>query len=168
MKKASLFLLGIIIGAFVTYFFCPRQAAKLKEQPIVKPKGVITVEKAKELNTNWTLHRKKAVDSAAAKQGRKQDDRSVWWSLDDVENYVAYAKSESQRLGYDMNGIRVYLGVYGKNAGQTKKDLTTMFLVPTGNVSKSQASSIVLPPTDDDLPIDPLNDGTGSGNGYPK
>lgn len=166
MKKTSLFLLGIIIGAVATYFFCPRQEAELETLTTVKPKGVISVEKAKELNVNWTLHRKTAVDSAAAKQGRKQDDRSVWWSLDDVENYLIYAKSESKNLGYDMSGIRVYLGVYGKNAGQTKQDLTTMFLVPTGKVSKSEASSFMLPPSDGDLPIDPLNEGTGGPDGY--
>ena len=132
MKKTTLFLLGIILGALATYFFCPRlPKAETMETRIVKPKGVITVEKAKELNANWTLHRKAAVDSVAQKQGRKQDDRSTYWSLEDVENYLAYVKQQSDSLGYDMMGIHVYLGVYGKNAGQTKKDLTTMFIVPT-------------------------------------
>lgn len=167
MKKTSLFLLGIIIGAFATYFFCPRQVDTHVEK-IVKPKGVINQEAAKELNANWTLHRKQAVDSAAQKQGRKKDDRSVWWSLEDVENYLAYAKNQADSLGYDMNGIRVYLGVYGKNAGQAKKDLTTMFLVPTGKISKSQASSIILSFSDSDLPINPLNDGQGGSDGYPQ
>ncbi|WP_339918229.1 hypothetical protein [Yeosuana marina] len=167
MKKTSLFLLGIIIGAFATYFFCPRQVDTHVEK-IVKPKGVINQETAKELNANWTLHRKQAVDSAAQKQGIKKDDRSVWWSLEDVENYLAYAKNQADSLGYDMNGIRVYLGVYGKNAGQAKKDLTTMFLVPTGKISKSQASSIILSFSDSDLPIDPLNDGQGGSEGYPQ
>jgi hypothetical protein len=136
--------------------------------PITKPKGVITQAQAKELNANWTLHRKAAVDSAAQKQGRHQDDRSTLWSLEDLENYLTYAKSQSDSLGYDMTGIRVYLGVYGKNAGQTKKDLTTMFMVPTGKISIAKASSLLLPPGGGDLPIDPLNDGQGSGNGYPQ
>lgn len=170
MKKLSFILLGIIIGALATYFFCPRLPQKDMETGVVKPKGVITQEKAKELNANWTLHRKQAVDSAAQKQGRKQDDRSTWWSLEDVENYLAYAKSQSDSLGYDMTGIRVYLGVYGKNAGQTKKDLTTMFIVPTGKKSKSMASSLNLffQPSGNDIPISPFNDGEGSGNGYPQ
>ncbi len=94
MKKASLFLLGIIIGAFATYFFCPRQV-DTSVVKIVKPKGVINKETAKELNANWTLYRKQAVDSAAQKQGRKKDDRSVRWSLEDVENYLAYAKNQA-------------------------------------------------------------------------
>jgi hypothetical protein len=171
MKKLSFILLGIIIGALATYFFCPRlPQTEVTETGIVKPKGVITTAQAKELNANWTLHRKAAVDSAVQKQGRNQDDRSTWWSLEDVENYLAYAKSQSDSLGYDMTGIRVYLGVYGKNAGQVKKDLSTMFIVPTGKFSKSDASSInlMLPPPSSDLPVNPLNDGDGSTDGYPQ
>ncbi|MGZ0014762.1 hypothetical protein [Yeosuana sp. AK3] len=169
MKKTSLFLLGILLGALATYFFCPRQPkTEDAEIKIVKPKGVITIEKAKALNANWTLYRKAAVDSAAKKQGRNQDDRSSSWSLEDVENYLAYAKSQSDSLGYDMTGIRVYLGVYGKNAGQAKKDLTTMFIVPTGKITKSEASVIMFPLKDGDLPVDPLNDGTGGDGSYPQ
>lgn len=167
MKKASYVLIGIIIGALATYFFCPRQTENPTDK-IVKPKGVITQAQAKELNANWTLHRKRAVDSAAERQGRKQDDRSTYWALEDVENYLAYAKNQADSLGYDMTGVRVYLGVYGKNAGQTKKNLTTMFLVPTGKKSLSSANSIdiMLPPPSSDLPIDPLNEGTGGPDGY--
>jgi hypothetical protein len=169
MKKTTLFLLGIILGALATYFFCPRLPQEESiETKIVKPKGVITQNQAKELNANWTLHRKAAVDSAAQKQGRSQDDRSASWSLEDVENYLAYAKSQSDSLGYDMTGIRIYLGVYGKNAGQTKKDLTTMFIVPTGKISKSEASVIMLPPGNGDLPVDPLNNGIGGQGSYPQ
>lgn len=169
MKKTSLFLLGIILGALATYFFCPRlPKGEVVETKIIKPMGVISQAQAKALNDNWTLHRKAAVDSAAQKQGRNQDDRSTWWSLKDVEDYLAYAKNQSDSLGYDMNGIRVYLGVYGKNAGQAKKDLTTMFMVPTGKKSMSKASSIMLPPNDGDLPVDPLNEGQGGGNSYPQ
>lgn len=176
MKKISFIILGFVIGALVTYLFCPRQIKE--EQPasntalkskVVKPKGVITVAQAKKLNANWTLHRKAAVDSAAKEQGRDVDDRSTWWSLDDIENYITYAKGQSDSLGYTMTGIRVYLGVYGDNYGQTKKNLTTMYMVPTGDKSQSKASfspfNFVRRNTDILAP--PLNDGTGSDGGYP-
>ncbi|MDO7172590.1 hypothetical protein [Mariniflexile sp. AS56] len=168
MKKLSYIIFGAIIGVLITYFFCPRQLEDEEFVKFMKPKGVITAEKAKELNANWTLHRKAAVDSAAKKQGRNQDDRSTYWSLDDIENYLGYAQNQADSLGYTMTGVRVYLGVYGKNAGQAKKDLTTMFIVPTGKKSKSQASFISLPPNDEDLPVDPLNDGVGGNGGYPQ
>ncbi len=165
MKKTSLFLLGIVIGAFATYFFCPRQVGSSPGK-IIKPVGLIKQETAKELNTNWTLYRKRAVDSAAEKQGRKEDDRSVWWRLNEIENYLSYSKNQADSLGYEMTGVRIYLGVYGENAGRTKKNLTTMFIVPTGKKSKSEDDTGGLG-GGRDLPIPPLNDGTGSTNGYP-
>ena len=168
MKNLAYIVLGFVVGAVLTYYFCPREIEQESMTKIVKPKGVISIEKAKELNANWTIHRKPAVDSAAKKQGRNQDDRSTYWSLEDVENYLAYAQNAADSLGYKMTGLRVYLGVYGKNAAQTKKDLTTMFIVPTGNKKMSQASFIPIQSGKGDLPIDPLNDGDGNNGGYPQ
>ncbi|MGE5943216.1 MAG: hypothetical protein ACM31G_02645 [Flavobacteriales bacterium] len=166
MKQLSYIILGFIIGALLTYYFCPRF-----EQPpvkIVKPKGVITVEQAKALNDNWTLYRKAAVDSAAKKQGRMQDDRSTYWDLEDIENYLGYAKNYSDSLGYTMTGIRVYLGEYAENAGETKKNLTTMFMVPTVRKAKSEASTNYLnfQGGKGDPNVPPLNEGTGGDGGY--
>lgn len=172
MKKLAYIILGFIIGAIITYYFCPRELDMDIETKIVKPKGVISIKAAKELNKNWTDFREAAVDSAAKKQGRNKDDRSSWWSIDDIENYIAYAKEQTDSLNYGMTGIRVYLGVYGKNAGQSKKDLTTMFLVPTIKKGKAQASmnpfNMTIQKDEDCAECDPLNDGGGSGNGYPQ
>lgn len=169
MKKLAYIILGFIIGAVLTYYFCPRpDDTEAMDTKIVKPKGVISVKEAKVLNTNWTDFRKAAVDSAAKKQGRNKDNRSTYWSLEDIENYLLYAKAQSDTLGYDMTGIRVYLGVYGKNAGQSKKDLTTMFIVPTGKKSHSKAGMLNYNfQRDQDIPGDPLNEGNGGNGGYP-
>jgi hypothetical protein len=77
-----------------------------------------------------------------------------------------YAKHYSDSIKYDMTGIRVYLGVYGKNAGQNKKDLTTMFIVPTGKKSRSEASMSFLQPGSGTIPVPPLNDGDGGPGDY--
>ncbi|MCR8667815.1 hypothetical protein NO995_08990 [Aestuariibaculum sp. M13] len=168
MKKLSYVFLGIVIGGLLTFFLTPKP---IKEAvPIVmKPKGVIPQAEAIKLNNNWTKYRKKAVDSAAKAQGATKDDtRSVEWSLSDIQDYLAWAQQEADTLGYTMTGIRVYLGVYGKNAGQAKKDLTTMFIAPIGKVNKAQASILNLRGDDDeDLPVDPLNEGNGGNGDYP-
>jgi len=172
MKKLTYIILGILIGALATYYFCPRTLEAQEEVAIVKPKGVITPAQAKVLNNNWTEYRKAAVDSAARKQGRDVDNRSTWWSLDDIENYIIYAKNQSNDLGYNMTGIRVYLGVYGKSAGDSEKGYSTMFIVPTGKKSRDEASSFNLftLPSDGDVPEgDPLNGGSKGappGGGY--
>jgi len=178
MKKLSYIILGILIGALATYYFCPRdlnvEEMETKMAKSVKPKGVISVEKAKALNNNWTKFRKAAVDSCIAMQTHnkvKEDNRSSWWSLDEIENYIAYSKQLTDSLGYNITGFRVYLGVYGGKAEQRKKDFATMFMVPTGakRVSKANSLSLFLPPSDSDIPAPPLNEGNGGGgNGYPQ
>jgi hypothetical protein len=168
MKKIAYIIIGFAIGALLTYYFCPRPLEmETKLVKVKKPKGVISIAEATELSNNWTKFRKKAVDSASERQGRKTDDRSVSWDLNDIEDYLTYAKQQSDSLGYDMTGIRIYLGVYGKNAGQSKKDLSTMFIVPTGKKSLSEANSLSLRLQGGQLPINPFNKGTGGNGGYP-
>lgn len=172
MKKLSYIILGFIIGALATYYFCPRQTDDgMGGIEIVKPKGVITPDQAKALNNNWTEYRKAAVDSAARRQGREIDNRSTWWSIDDVENYIAFSKQQTDSLGYKITGLRVYLGVYGKNAGQAERDLTTMFVVPTVKKAKDKASMnpFIFQGEEGDCPeCPPLNHGNGGGGGYPQ
>ncbi|WP_303315254.1 hypothetical protein Q4Q34_15865 [Flavivirga abyssicola] len=176
MKKLSYIVLGLVIGAVLTYYFCPRNpeldAMETKldtEAKIVKPRGVIKQAYAKELNKNWTKYRKPAVDSCAAMGGHKQDDRSVWWSAKELKHYLRYSKKQADSLNYKITGYRVYLGVYGQEAGPKKCNLSTMFLVPTGEKRHAEASMnpFNFVGNDSDLPIPPLNRGHGGSGGYP-
>jgi hypothetical protein len=137
MKKIVLLLLGFILGALAMYFYCCSDMQKSSEETVlVKPSGVITPAQAMALDANWTKSRKRAVDSAAG----RPDNRSSWWSLEDIQNYLAYAENQADSLGYEMNGIRVYLGVYPNNALDGKADYTTMFIVPTGKKAHTEAN----------------------------
>ncbi|WP_298535765.1 hypothetical protein [uncultured Algibacter sp.] len=167
MKKLMYIALGIIIGVLLTYYFYPpldnSGETETVENKIVKPDGVITVEEAIELNNNWTKFRKPAVDSAAARQGREIDKRSVGWSVEDVRNYLDWAEVESENLGYSMDSIRVYLGVYGNREGKENDGFTTMFMAPIGlklNAEAGLSSSSFI-----QSGVGPLNNGSG-GNQY--
>ena len=174
MKKLSYIILGFLIGALATYYFCPRDLGEdMAETKIIKPKGVIAPGQAKKLNDNWTEYRESYVDSAAKKQGRNKDDRSSWWSIDDIENYIAYAKNQTDSLKYDITGIRVYLGVYGDNAGRTKKEFK--YNVFGANNKKKEKSEASMNPFNlqgggdgDCEECDPLNEGQGGDGKYPK
>jgi hypothetical protein len=166
MNKAVVLLLGVAIGVAATYLYF--KEAKKEDITFVKPKGIITPAQAKALDVNWTKERKRAVDSVAG----RPDNRSSWWSLEDIQNYLAYTQNQADSLGYKMNGIRVYLGVYAANAPNRKANYTTMFIVPTGKKSISEANSvnINLQSPNGDIPGgDPLNDGSNGvppGSGY--
>ncbi|WP_136480895.1 hypothetical protein [Cognatitamlana onchidii] len=168
MKKLIYVVLGFIVGAVLTYYFCPRPddsgVTEISENKMIKPKGVITVTEAKELSENWTKFRKPAVDSAAARQGRKIDKRSVGWSVADVRNYLDWAEVESEKQGYSMDSIRVYLGVYGDKQGKENEGFTTMFIAPIGSKLNAEAgfssSSFIQSGTG------PLNEGGGGQEPY--
>ncbi|NNC50377.1 MAG: hypothetical protein HKO01_07575 [Flaviramulus sp.] len=170
MKKLAYIILGFIIGAILTYKFCPREAVDTSVISYKMPKDTISVAKAIKLSDNWAKYNPTEMDSLIELEGSKKVTRSVWWSLKDVNEYLVYAKAKSDSLGYNMTGIRVYLGNYGKNIDASKKNRNTMFIVPTGvsTISKASSINLFLPPSDGDIPAPPLNDGTGSGNGYPQ
>ena len=171
MKKLGPIILGFIIGAVLTYYFCPRQ---IDDMPTMHadykiPKDTISVAEAKLLSKNWEQRNPTEVDSTIEVEGSKKKIRSVYWTLEDINDYLTYAKAKSDTLGYTMTGVRVYLGNYGNVKDPVKKNRNTMFIVPTGPKKTSKASSlnIFLPPQDPDIPGPPLNEGTGGPNGYP-
>lgn len=184
MKKITYILLGFIIGAVLTYYFCPRpddsettetvesqesaESEAIAETKFVKPSGVISVEEAIELNDNWTKFRQKAVDSASRRQGRNIDKRSVGWAVKDVRDYLNWAEAESESQGYSMDSIYVYLGVYGKKAPKRKANYTTMFIAPKGQKLTSEASTLPLFTGMRGSKVPPLNEGTGGGSSYPE
>ncbi|GAA3627530.1 hypothetical protein [Flavivirga jejuensis] len=176
MKKLSYIIMGFIAGAALTYYLCPRNPdvdsmkTKLEiAENYEKPKGLITQAYGDTLSTNWTKYRKAAVDSCAAKGGHAMDDRSVWWSTKEIKNYLKYSKKQADSLKYKITGYRIYLGVYGHEAGSKKCNLTTMFMVPTGVKRNAEASMnpFNFRGNDTDLPIPPNNQGGGGNGGYP-
>ena len=140
MKKLSILILGALLGAFATYYFCPNCGATedMVEAPIVKPKGLISPEQAKILDTTYNSRYKLVSDSIVTRKGG--DNRSVWFSLTDVENYIKYADSQSTALGYNMDGIRIYMAAYPDDP-KLGAGYTTVFMMPTGSESLSEGSS---------------------------
>lgn len=165
MKKLGPILLGIILGVIGCYFYCTNcnLMVEAPEDPIVKPSGVITPNQAKTLSTAYNPRYELVSDSIFG--APDLDNRSSWYSLVDVKNYLRYADSQATALGYNMDGIRIYLGAHpdGKTPGYT-----TLFMTPTGNKSLSEGNSSLINfkrVVGGDIPGgDGLN---GGGNGEP-
>ncbi|MEO8235659.1 MAG: hypothetical protein ABI549_09620, partial [Flavobacterium sp.] len=99
----------------------------------VKPKQLISVEKAKELNSNYNTKRSDLLFKTTG----KEDANAIWYSIEELENYIEYIKSEGEQQGYTIDGIRFYFGVYSE--AEEKAGYTTIFLSPTGkSVEESQ------------------------------
>ncbi|WP_452601180.1 hypothetical protein [Pontimicrobium sp. MEBiC06410] len=72
--------------------------------------------------------------AAISKLIGKDDNRSSWWSIEDLENYIAHAKAQAKELGYTLSGIRAYEGA------ESDEGYTTIFLSPTGRSNTERSS----------------------------
>ena len=159
MKKLILLLLGVAIGFGLCYFyFNSNQTEETMAKP---PKGVITPAEAVVLDTAFNKKHQLISDSLV----KQPDNRSAWWSLQDLRDYLDYAEEQVANDKYTMDGVRVYLGSYPRT--EKGEGYTTLFMVPTGNKTTSDGSMAPIQDGEDsgDIPGGPpLN---GGSNGYP-
>ncbi|WP_289659553.1 hypothetical protein [Flavobacterium panacagri] len=132
------------------------------KNPPAKPSQLITKEFARQLNVNY--NNKKA--SLTAKKAEKEDANAIWYSLEELENYIHYIKTNGAKDGYNVDGIRFYFGVYPEDEKHGEKaGLTTLFLVPTGkkiekSTAKIQSFALVQQASSDDIQsLEPMNYG---------
>lgn len=163
MKNFGIFILGAIIGALAVYFYCCSVDTAIEAPEIVAPSGLISPAEAMTLDKAFNL-RHQIISDSIFRNTKTGDNRSTWWSIEDIQSYINYAENQAGELGYTMDGLRVYLGAYPDLKGET--GLTTMFIVPTGVKNTSEGS--LLPTfqggSNDIKGADGLNRGT---TGYP-
>ena len=166
MKNFGLLILGIILGALFMYFYCCNTQVKMdSEPPTVVTNGIISSKKASDLDLAYNIKHRIINDSLFKTSANGGDNRSSWWSIEDIQNYINHAENQAGELGYTLNGLRVYLGSYPGD-GNNKTGLTTMFFVPTGfeNTSKGSFINTAIGGNNDIPGGDGLNVG---GNGEP-
>ena len=168
MKNLVLLILGFILGALAMYFYC------CKQDPIemlpTQPKGLIKPAEIKVLTQAYNP-RYEAINDSLFNGVDGGDNRSSWYALDDVQNYLVLAKNQADSLGYTMDGIRIYPGAHpgdGKNPGYS-----TYLIVPTGYLNTSEGSMFFMQKggSDDIDGGDGLNqgkDGNPPGINYPQ
>lgn len=167
MKNFLLLLVGIAIGALVMYFYFSKPDADLT---ITAPKGLITPEQARTLDNAYNPRYKLISDSIVTRKGG--DNRSSWYGLDQVRDYLTYAENEAKESGYTMDGVRIYLGANADQNGEA--GYTTMFFVPTGKPNTADASMFNFSLQEDggDIPgaegLDMGGDGQPPGASYPQ
>ncbi|MFP4845885.1 hypothetical protein [Winogradskyella sp. PE311] len=141
MKNFVSLIIGIAIGAIAMYLYCTDDAEAANALGFTAPNGIIKAKGARTLDKAYNLKHSIINDSLFKKSTNGGDNRSSWWSVKDIQNYINYAENQAGELGYTMDGLRVYLGSYPDTKGQT--GLTTMFFIPTGNKITSEGS--ILP-----------------------
>ncbi len=161
MKKLALVLLGILLGFLLCYFFYGKQdmAEAVAGLPPT-PKGLINPVEITQLDRDYNP-RHQLISESLFESGKK-DNRSSWYSLSDLNDYLDYAEAQAKELHYTMDGVRIYLGAHKPKNGE-KIGMTTMFFVPTGtkDVQKGNVINISIQGGGGDIPGgDGLNRGS--------
>jgi len=95
----------------------------------LKPKNCIDNTEAMEMREHWVNTRAKAIDNDLG----FTDTRDFVWSVEELEEYLAYVKRKSISQGIENPGIRVSLAAY-KDSNNA-----TLFFSPTiGTLSNSE------------------------------
>lgn len=112
---------------------------------------LITPQFATELNRNYINERSSIISAAIG----YDDANAIWYSIEELENYLSYVKAEAANMGYVADGMRFYLGVYPKDPRYgDQAGMTNIFLSPTGYVEGG------TPGKADIATINPMNHGT--------
>lgn len=124
------------------YFYSTNStdAEMTSEAAFTAPKGIISPKQAMALDTTYNLKHRIINDSLFKKSTDGGDNRSSWWAIEEIQNYINHAENQAGELGYTMDGLRVYLGAYPNAKGET--GLTTMFFIPTGTKIIGQGGMI--------------------------
>ena len=131
MKKLLLLVLGVVIGIAAAYYYL---SSNQNFEEMANPKGLITPSEIKTLDQAYNSRHTLISDSLID----RPDNRSSWYSIEEIESYIAYAKEQADSLGYTLDGLRLYAGAHP----DTKEGpgLMTMFFVPTGSKNVSEGS----------------------------
>ncbi|RMA58877.1 hypothetical protein [Ulvibacter antarcticus] len=107
-----------------------------------KPTKCISVTEGKELQASWVTSRAATLKTLIG----GDDSREVFWSVDELQEFLDYVKEMSASQGIINPGVRVYFAAHNTDSNNK----ATVILAPTnGNSSASN----------NNYNIDPLNGG---------
>jgi hypothetical protein len=141
MKKLVLLILGFILGALAMYVYSQKGDSPLEGLERTVPIGIIEPSEIKTLTQAYNT-RYDSINATVFKAVKGGDNRSSWYALDDVRNYLDSAEIQAKALKYNMDGVRLYLGaqpMVGNTPGYT-----TLLFVPTGTPATSQGNMLNL------------------------
>lgn len=87
------------------------------------PSKCIPVAQAQDLRNKWLNTRQPAINAALG----YVDQNALFFSVDELQEFLDYVRSESTRQNIAKPGVRIFFGAY---SGE-ESNLATVFLAPT-------------------------------------
>lgn len=151
--KTNTMIFSVIMITFCVLNSCTNPS--IPEQPT----QLISTDFAKQLHTNFNTPRQVPNDII-------KDANAIWYSIEELEKYINYIKTEGKSKGYAVDGIRLYFGRYpNETEYKEKAGMATIFLSPTGDKNAQKASMLNVTTTQearhpDITELSPLNYGS--------
>ncbi|MCK8481213.1 hypothetical protein [Psychroserpens algicola] len=171
MKKLVPIILGFILGAIAMYFYFHNIKNEEDMSNTPTPKGIINPSQIQALTEAYNP-RYDTISNKFFAGVKGGDNRSSWYSLEDLRNFLTIAEDSAKASGYTMTGVRLYLGAHPQ-VGDVP-GYTTMLFVPTGyeHTAEGNMLNMYLQPTNHDLPgangLDMGEDGDPPSSNYPQ
>lgn len=105
---------------------------------MAEPTKCVEVAVARQLQDNWKSTRAVEIERAMG----AVDTREFFYTVAELEEYLAHVKSESMKQGILAAGVRIYFGAYDNDL----TDKATVFLAPTGGTAPSSANNYNIKP----------------------
>lgn len=117
-------LILIIIGLLLNN--CKDRPSSKEIPP---PSQTISLDQAQRLQEEYVRTRSEIVNKTLG----FEDTRDFWFSLDSVEQYIRYVRSESKKQGLEDLGLRIFYAAYPKESKEEwpNPGFSTVIIVPT-------------------------------------
>ncbi len=102
------------------------------------PTNCIPVSEAIELRNKWLSTRQNTINTALG----YDDQNVIFFSVDELQEYLDYVKLQSTRQDIPNPGIRIYFAAY--SAAET--NLATVFLAPTDGPTQTSNNNYNIRP----------------------
>ncbi len=151
-------ILGLLIFAFM--FRGPLDDEQKVRKEIAPPEQAIDIKIAAQLQQEYVRTRADSINTMLD----KVDTRDFWFSLETMEQYIDYVKSEGEKKGYKDMGIRIFYAAYPQDSRDPRADpgYSTVVLVPTKGKPSMGNGFFPMPPVQETAGgINALNYGQG-------
>ena len=143
MKKSTKLLLSIISISAIS---CgeqmkdnPKMEKQKEETEVTVPDGIISLEEAKILCTNYEDRRLKTIADFEMSQAETNEKfrptQFIDFNLKNIKKYIKYVEKQARKAKVKPDSLRIYLGNYGPDGKDQNKN--TVFILPTTTINGS-------------------------------
>ncbi len=133
MKRIKVVMLTVLVSA-VTFVACQKDEVPVNsssQTQVERPWNMISYKEIIERLEDYDKTRKPVLEAALG----YEDARINYYSIETLENYIAYVKQLSKEKGIEFTGINFVAGAYPKDGNYGTPGYQHIMFMPTANIN---------------------------------